>query len=60
MEDDFCRPGDGGIDSVDVRHEWSDRDCEGGFLGIGGTLVSEAENSAVSELASALEVSSSS
>jgi len=31
---------------------------EGGFLGIGGTLVSEAEDSAVRELASALGVSS--
>jgi hypothetical protein len=30
---------------------------EGGFLGIGGTRVSEAENTAVSELASALGVS---
>jgi hypothetical protein len=29
---------------------------EGGFLGFGGTLVSEAENSAISELAAALGV----
>jgi hypothetical protein len=31
---------------------------EGGFLGIGGTFVSDAERSAISELASALGVSS--
>ena len=31
---------------------------EGGFLGFGGTVVSEAESSAISELASALGVSS--
>ena len=43
---------------VSVATRTANASKEGGFLGIGGTLVSESENSAVTELASALEVSS--
>ena len=43
---------------VSVATRTANASKEGGFLGIGGTLVSESENSAISELASALEVSS--
>jgi hypothetical protein len=41
---------------VSVATRTANASKEGGFLGIGGTLVSESETSAVSELASALEV----
>jgi hypothetical protein len=44
---------------VSLAHRTAQASKEGGFLGIGGTLVSEAEDSAVTELASALGVSSS-
>jgi hypothetical protein len=43
---------------VSIADRTSQASKEGGFLGIGGTLVSDSETSAVSELASALGVTS--
>jgi hypothetical protein len=42
---------------VSLARKTAEASKEGGFLGIGGTVVSEEENSAVNELASALSVS---
>jgi hypothetical protein len=42
---------------VALARKTAEASKEGGFLGIGGTVVSEEESSAVDELASALGVS---
>ena len=42
---------------VSLAQKTAEAAKEGGFLGIGGTRVSEAESTAVTELASALGVS---
>jgi hypothetical protein len=44
---------------VSLARKTAEASKEGGFLGIGGTLVSEAENAALREIAAALGVSAS-